>query len=59
MAYAGNAGQQLRNTFVLGDNGASSDGTHIFTNPPPETGVNYYVFIRLYSSISVSQNLTL
>ena len=57
VAYAGDAGQQLRSTFVIGDNSVTRNGSMTFTNPPPETGVNYYVFIRLYSAIDVSQCL--
>ena len=55
MAYVGDANRQL-STFIIGDGTMTSDGTTTFTNPPPDTGVNYYVFIRLYSSIDVSKN---
>ena len=55
VAFVGNAAQQLRNTFIIGDDVPTTDGMgKIFTNPPPAAGVNYYVFIRLYSSINVS-----
>ena len=55
MAYYGDSHQQFRSTFIIiGDNTVTTDGSTIYTNPPPEIGVNYYVFIRLYSSIDVS-----
>ena len=54
VAYYGDIRQQLRSTFIIGDNTVTTDGTTIYTNPPPEIRVNYYVFIRLYSSIDVS-----
>ena len=55
MAFVGNVTQPLRNTFVIGDGIPTTDGMgKTFTNPPPDVGVNYYVFIRLYSSIDVS-----
>ena len=60
VAYAGDAGddgRQAPSTFIIGDGIVTNDGTTTFTNPPPETGVNYYVFIRLYSAIDVSQCL--
>ena len=41
--------------FIIGDNSTTIDGRTTYTNPPPEAGVDYYVFIRLYSDIDVSQ----
>ena len=55
VTYSGNFRQQRRSMFIIGDGTTTTDGTTTFTNPPPETGVNYYVFIRLYSDIDVSQ----
>ena len=43
-------------TITIGDNVVTTDGSGTrFTNPPPEVGVDYYVFIRLYSGFNVSQ----
>lgn len=60
VAYIGDARQLLQartgTTIVIGDNSVTTDsrGT-TFTNPPIEVGEDYYVFIRLYSTIDVSQ----
>ena len=59
MAYAEVATQlaqrQSATTIIIGNNGVSTVGDTTFTNPPPEVGVDYYVFIRLYSNLDVSQ----
>ena len=56
MAHYGNARQQNISTFIIGNNRVTNDGRGTtFTNPPPVVGENYYVFIRLYSTIDVSQ----
>ena len=57
VAFVGNASQQLQTTFVIGNGSSTSDGTTTFTNPPPVIGDDYYVFIRLYSSIDVSRSI--
>ena len=44
-------------TITIGNNGVTTVGGTTFTNPPPEVGEDYYVFIRLYSAIDVSQLL--
>ena len=47
-------------TITIGDNVATNDDRDsnmpiTFTNPPPELGEDYYIFIRLYSTIDVSR----
>jgi hypothetical protein len=60
VAYVGDAHPLLQagsgTAIVIGDNGVTTDsrGT-TFTNPPIEVGEDYYVFIRLYSTIDVSR----
>ena len=57
MAYYGDAHQLGRSGIMvtIGDNVVTTDGRGTrFTNPPPEVGEDYYVFIRLYSTIDVS-----
>ena len=62
MAYVGDARSLIstQSMIVIGDNSVTTDdrGTN-FTNPPPEVGEDYYVFIRLYSTIDVSQTYSL
>ena len=56
MAIVGSAVQQPRTTtFIIGDNIPSINGTIAFINPPPKIGIKYYIFIRVYSSLNVSQ----
>ena len=58
MAQVGDARSLIstQSVIVIGDNGVTTDGRGTnFTNPPPEVGEDYYVFIRLYSAIDVSQ----
>ena len=59
MAYYGDArrlGRFVSTTITIGDNVMTTDGMRTtFTNPSPEVGEDYYVFIRLYSAIDVSQ----
>ena len=62
MAYAGDVSRvsslNLRTlvmTIVIGDGRTSENGSTTFTNPPPEVGEDYYIFIRLYSSLDVSR----
>ena len=54
VAYFGVAGLGSGNTITIGNGDPTSDGSTTFTNPPPVVGDEYYVFIRLYSSIDVS-----
>ena len=58
MAYVGDARSLISTQpmIVIGDNVVTTDdrGTN-FTNPPPKIGEDYYIFIRLYSAIDVSQ----
>ena len=49
------AEQRSATTIIIGNNGVTTVGGTIFTNPPPVVGEDYYVFIRLYSAIDVSQ----
>ena len=53
VAFRGDS-QRGRTSFTIGDGVMTTDGSTTFTNPRPETGVDYYVFIRLYSGIDVS-----
>ena len=58
VAFVGNYSQQRRTLFIIGNGSTTRDSSGtIFTNPPPEAGVDYYVFIRLYSDIDVSQSV--
>jgi hypothetical protein len=60
VAHVGDVRPLLRartgTTITIGNNVETTDmGGTTFTNPPIEVGEDYYVFIRLYSSIDVSQ----
>ena len=60
VTYYGDVRQQQKSTFIIGDNGVTTDGRGTtFTNPPPVAEENYYVFIRLYSDIDVSMIMLL
>ena len=49
------AEQGSATTIIIGSNVMTTVGGTTFTNPPPELGEDYYVFIRLYSMLDVSQ----
>ena len=58
MAHAGDVSksQNLVMTIIIGDGRTSEVDSTTFTNPPPEVGEDYYIFIRLYSALDdVSQ----
>ena len=42
-------------TITIGNNVMTTVGGTTYTNPPPEVGEDYYVFIRLYSDLDVSR----
>ena len=53
VAFSGNE-PRVQTSFIIGDGMTRKVGNDYFPNPPPETGVNYQVFIRVYSQIDVS-----
>ena len=54
MAFAGRASVQSGTTFNVGDGITRPYDNTMYPNPALETGVDYYVFVRLFSSIDVS-----
>ena len=60
MAYAGDVSRVSSDdledmVIIIGDGRPSRNGSTTFTNPPPEVGEDYYIFIRLYSDLDVSR----
>ena len=58
MAFSGDVtGGTSQRRFTIGTGTATSHNGITYPNPPPSTGVNYRVFIRVYSGIDVSQRV--